>query len=224
MRCWAIAGSLFAAVALAGCATKVDGNWVGAGEGTDRFVTAEVAASYIPLHAFSLPGMRRGAATIILSGVAVTNAHNANLVDDKDDLGHAPSGEDLMFIRVHEQPIGGAGPLEMADPEVGEEVILYGQGAGGSLRMAKGPVQGLRDSRFTITANAGPGFSGGPVVDAKDGHLVGITFAYYDSPNKKGPREMLAYRIGWVMDEYKNLKAKNFRNDLKDFSRDFVPE
>jgi predicted ester cyclase len=59
------------------------------------------------------------------------------------------------------------------------------------------------------------------VVDAKDGHLVGITFAYYDAPNNKGPREMLAYRIDFVMDEYRALQAKNFRNDLKDFSRDF---
>ena len=216
---WAIAG--VAAVLLTACTNTGDGNWVGAGQATETFVNTRVASAYIPLHHFSIPGMRRGAATIILSGIAVTNAHNANLVDDKDDLGHAPSGEDIMFIRVHEQSIGGAGPLKMADPEVGEDVILYGQGAGGSLRMAAGPVQGVRDSRFTITADAGPGFSGGPVVDAKDGHLVGITFAYYDAPNKKGPREMLAYRIGFVMDEYRALQAKNFRNDLKDFSRDF---
>jgi hypothetical protein len=216
---WAIAG--VAAVLLTACTNTGDGTWVGAGQATETFVNTRDASAYIPLHHFSIPGMRRGAATIILSGIAVTNAHNANLVDDEDDLGHAPSGEDIMFIRVHEQPIGGAGPLKMADPEVGEDVILYGQGAGGSLRMAAGPVQGVRDSRFTITADAGPGFSGGPVVDAKDGHLVGITFAYYDAPNKKGPREMLAYRIGFVMDEYRALQAKNFRNDLKDFSRDF---
>jgi hypothetical protein len=215
---WAIAG--VAAFFLAACTNTGDGNWVGAGQATETFVNAQVASAYIPLHAFSIAGMRRGAATIVLSGIAVTNAHNANLVDDKDDLGHAPSGEDIMFIRVHEQPIGGAGPLRMADPEEGEDVILYGQGAGGSLRMAEGPVQAVRDSRFVITANAGPGFSGGPVVDAKDGHLVGITFAYYDAPNKKGPREMLAYRIGFVMDEYRALQSKNFRNDLKDFSRD----
>jgi hypothetical protein len=220
----AIAGIFLAAVGLTACTNKVDGNWVGAGEATESFVNTRVAAAYVPLHAFSIAGMRRGAATIIQSGVAVTNAHNANLVDDADDLGHAPSGEDLMFIRMHEQPIGGAGPLDMADPEVGEEVILYGQGAAGSLRMAQGPVQGFRDSRFTITANAGPGFSGGPVVDAKDGHLVGITFAYYDAPNKKGPREMLAYRISWVMSEYKALKAQNFRNDAKDFTPDSVPK
>lgn len=213
---WAIAGA--AAVLLSACTYSVDGNWVGAGLPTETFVNARVAAAYIPLHAFSFPGMRRGAATIILSGIAVTNAHNANLVDGKDDLGRAPSGEDLMFIRVHDQPIGGVGPLEMAPPELGEEVVLYGQGAGGSLRMAQGPVQDIREDRFTIEADAGPGFSGGPVVDAKDGHLVGITFAYYDAPNKKGPREMLAYRIDFVMEEYRKLQARNFRNDPKDFA------
>ena len=106
---WAIAG--VAAVLLTACTNTGDGNWVGAGQPTETFVNTRVAAAYIPLHHFSLPGMRRGAATIILSGIAVTNAHNANLVDDEDDLGHAPSGEDIMFIRVHEQPIGGAGPL-----------------------------------------------------------------------------------------------------------------
>ena len=130
---WAIAG--VAAVLLTACTNTGDGNWVGAGQATETFVNTRVASAYIPLHHFSIPGMRRGAATIILSGIAVTNAHNANLVDDEDDLGHAPSGEDIMFIRVHEQPIGGAGPLKMADPEVGEDVILYGQGAGGSLRI-----------------------------------------------------------------------------------------
>lgn len=216
---WTIAG--VAAVLLTACTNSVDGNWVGAGVETDTFVTARVAAAYIPLHTFTFPGMRRGAATIVLSGIAVTNAHNANLIDDKDDLGRAPSGEDIMFIRVHDQAIGGVGPLEMAAPELGEDVILYGQGAGGSLRKAEGPVEDVRDARFTITADAGPGFSGGPVVDAKDGHLVGITFAYYDAPKKRGPREMLAYRIDYIMDQYKELQAKNFRNDLKDISRDF---
>ncbi len=219
---WAIAG--VAAVLLAACTNTVDGNWVGAGEATDTFVNARVAAAYIPLHAFSFPGMRRGAATIILSGIAVTNAHNANLIDDQDDLGRAPSGEDIMFIRVHDQPIGGVGPLEMSAPEVGEDVILYGQGAGGSLRKAEGVVEDVRDARFTITADAGPGFSGGPVVDAKDGHLVGITFAYYDAPKKRGPREMLAYRIDYIMDQYKALQTQNFRNDLKGFSRDIGPQ
>lgn len=227
-----IAGVIFAAVSLAACTNKVDGNWVGAGFPADDFINPRIAANYVPLHAFSLPGMRRGAATIIDEGVAVTNAHNANLVDEADIIGRAPSGEDLMFIRIHEEIVGGPGPLPTADPDVGQDVILYGQGAAGSLRMAQGPVLSLREARFTITANAGPGFSGGPVVDAKDGHLVGITFAYYDAPNKRGPREMLAYRISWVMEEYRTLLAEKeeqaaaqpidpkFDNPPKDF----VPE
>lgn len=219
---WLIAGGFAAAaLMLSACTHSVDGTWVGAGQPADDFINPQIAAAYIPLHAFSLPGMRRGAATIIMPGVAVTNAHNANLIDEKDDLGRAPSGEDIMFIKIHDELLKIPGLPRMADPEVGEDVILYGQGAGGSLRMAEGPVLGVRDARFTITANAGPGFSGGPVVDAKDGHLVGITFAYYDAPNKKGPREMLAYRIGAILDEYHVLQARNFHNDLQDFSRDF---
>lgn len=214
---WAIAG--VAAVLLAACTNLGDGNWVGAGEATETFVNPRVAAAYVPLQAFIFPGMHRGAATIVLSGIAVTNAHNANLVAEEDILGRAPSGEDIMFIRVRDQKLGGAGPLKMAEPRTGEEVILYGQGPGGSLRMAKGPVRDIQDTRFTITADAGPGFSGGPVVDAKDGHLVGITFAYYDAPNKNGPREMLAYRIDSVMKEYEALTGRNLSNAQKGFSQ-----
>ncbi len=219
-----IAGVFLAAVSLAACTHNVDGNWVGAGQAADDFISPRIAAAYVPLHAFSLPGMRRGAATIIGAGVAVTNAHNANLVDEADIIGRAPSGEDLMFIRVHEVIVGGPGPLPMADPDVGQDVILYGQGAGGSLRMAQGPVLSLREARFTITANAGPGFSGGPVVDSKDGHLVGITFAYYDAPNKRGPREMLAYRISWVMDEYRTLLADLADGKISASAQVFIPE
>ncbi len=58
---------------------------------------------------------------------------------------------------------------------------------------------------FVYDANAGPGFSGGPVVDADTGALVGITFGYLD-PN--GRRVMYAYPVSRVRAEYKFVTGK----------------
>ena len=56
---------------------------------------------------------------------------------------------------------------------------------------------------FTFEGDAGPGFSGGPVVDAK-GRLIGITFAYKDVG---GRRLIYAYDMSRVQAELDNLSA-----------------
>ena len=55
---------------------------------------------------------------------------------------------------------------------------------------------------FMFEANAGPGFSGGPVVDAQ-GRLVGITFAYKD---EGGKRVMYAYEMSRVQADLEALR------------------
>ncbi len=122
----------------------------------------------------------------------------------------------MMFFHTDRQL-----PPKMGEPQPGEMVILYGQGTGGSLRMAQGAVHLIGPYSFTIAANAGKGFSGGPVVDAKDGHLVGITYGFMDMKDQGGQRAMYAFRISSVMAEYAALKRQGFHDELKDFSRDF---
>ena len=48
-------------------------------------------------------------------------------------------------------------------------------------------------------APAGEGFSGGPVVDASDGRILGIVFGYNDM--KDGSRLMYAYDMDRIMAE-----------------------
>jgi S1-C subfamily serine protease len=184
--------------ALAGCATSY-------GEPTTAFVTPELASAYIPLEGISyLLVQNRGAAFVIAPGVAVTNAHNAGIVTARAVIG-ASRDYDLLFFRVDR-----SAAVASSSPRAGELVIAYGQGARGELRMAKGVVRTLDapvearcrtcaiQAAFTFEGDAGPGFSGGPVVDAATGNLVGVTFGYLD-PN--GRRLMYAYPMGRVRDE-----------------------
>jgi S1-C subfamily serine protease len=60
-------------------------------------------------------------------------------------------------------------------------------------------------SAFTFEGDAGPGFSGGPVVDAKTGRLVGITFGFLDP---RGRRTMYAYPINRVRNELSAIEHK----------------
>ena len=60
------------------------------------------------------------------------------------------------------------------------------------------PACGVQHA-FTFEADAGPGFSGGPVVDATDGRLVGIVFGFQDE--KDGGRLMYAYDMDRVAKE-----------------------
>ena len=163
-------------LALAGCA--------GASSGAPALAVAEpnIAAVYLPLHGTTHLGLdsEDGAAVVIAPGIAVTNQHNDEMVDPKLVIG-AAAQSDLLFFRVQTS----AAPPR-AQPVVGGRVTAYGQGADAELRIAHGVVHDIATAPgfaiarwFTFEGDAGPGFSGGPVVDAQ-GRLVGITFGYKD--------------------------------------------
>jgi S1-C subfamily serine protease len=91
-----------------------------------------------------------------------------------------------------------------APVRIGEAVIAYGQGAAGGLRIAQGVVRSIQPcpgcgpaAYFVFTGDAGPGFSGGPVLGAQ-GRLIGITFGYKDS--RRG-RLIYAYDMARVRHE-----------------------
>ena len=190
---------LLAAVLPAGCAPS-------SGQPASRIAEPAIAAAYRPLHGRVHLGVdpKDGAAVVILPGIAVTNAHNADLVDSRQVIGIPGRDTDLLFFRVQTR----AQPPR-AQPVVGEAVTAYGQGADAELRIAHGVVrQIIREPGFAVASwfifegDAGPGFSGGPVVDAS-GRLVGITFAYKD---EGGKRLIYAYDMARVQAELDNLK------------------
>lgn len=164
---------------------------VSSGEPAKSFSDPRVGAAYLPLSASSFLGARRGAAVVIGKNVAVTNAHNANLLDPKSVIG-ASKTYDLLFFHTE----SAAASLPFGQPRLGETVLAYGEGKGGELRIAHGTVTALdvpvepvcatcgMQAAFTFAGDAGEGFSGGPVIDAEDGHLIGIVFGYRDDQTR----------------------------------------
>jgi hypothetical protein len=142
--------------------------------------------------------------------IAVTNAHNANLLPPDAIL--AQSDYDLLFFRTEKLT-----PPLFAKPSLGEAVIAYGDGASGGLREAPGTVRALHDpvmprcrgcrvqQSFAFEADGGPGFSGGPLVDAKTGVVVGIVFGYCDGEDMCGAKRMFAFDMDVVMGEMHRL-------------------
>jgi len=156
---------------LAGCATS-------SGVPAADIPEAPIAAAYIPLYHGNVLSHAEGAAVAIAPGIAVTNGHNRNLVDPKSVIGEARD-YDLLFFHDRRSAV-----TETAEPSVGETVSAFGQGADGDLRLAHGVVKAIQScagctapAYFTFAGDAGPGFSGGPVLDAS-GRLIGITFGY----------------------------------------------
>src|SRR5207253_2481713 len=100
----------------------------------------EIAAAYLPLHARVHLGIDTadGAAMVIAPGIAVTNAHNANLLDAKNVIG-TRADYDLLFFRTpkNAQP-------QTAMPVMGEGVTAYGQGGMRELRVAHGVVRQIQ--------------------------------------------------------------------------------
>ena len=181
---------------LAGCATS-------SGVPAADIPEAPIAAAYIPLHQGGLVA-RDGAAVAIAPGIAVTNGHNRNLVDPKAVIGEAKD-YDLLFFRDTQSPV-----LDVAMPHVGARVSAFGQGSDGDLRLAHGVVKGIETcagctapAYFTFAGDAGPGFSGGPVLDAS-GRLIGITFGYKD---KGHSRVMYAYPMDRVREELSVIRG-----------------
>ncbi len=102
-----------------------------------RIAEPRIAQAYLRLQARTHLGIDSaiGAAVVVANGIAVTNAHNANLVDPKSVIG-VRRDYDLMFFRISRSQ-----PPEPAPVEVGGAVIAYGQGGGGDLRVAHGVVR-----------------------------------------------------------------------------------
>jgi hypothetical protein len=184
-------------VLTAGCVTS-------SGAPATVITQPDIAAAYLPLHGRVHLGIDSadGAAVVIAPHVAVTNAHNANLLDPKSVTG-VRQDYDLLFFRTARiaQP-------ETAPVAVGENVTAYGQGADAELRIAHGVVRAITScagcsapAYFTFAGNAGPGFSGGPVLDAA-GRLIGITFGYKDEGHE---RLIYAYDMSRIRAEYSAL-------------------
>jgi hypothetical protein len=192
-------------LALAGCAVSY-------GDRADGFLNPQIANAYIPLEAVSLLVLEnRAAAVVIAPGVAVTNAHNASIIGSAPVIG-VSRNFDLLFFHVDKNP-----EIQTTLPSEGENVIAYGQGASGELRQARGTVRLLNapvvarcetcavQTAFTFEGDAGPGFSGGPVVDAATGKLVGITFGFLDPD---GRRTMYAYPMSRVRNELATIEHR----------------
>lgn len=158
---------------LVGCATS-------SGIPAADIPEADIAGAYIPLHRGNVLSHADGAAVAVAPGIAVTNGHNRNLVDPRAVIGEAKDYDLLFFRDAH------PAATEASEPRVGEAVSAFGQGADGDLRLARGVVRTIQlcagctaPAYFTFAGDAGPGFSGGPVLDGS-GRLIGITFGYKD--------------------------------------------
>jgi Trypsin-like peptidase domain len=200
-----LAGLVLIIPVLAGCS---------AGVASRGFIEARLMDAYIPLsvRTWLLSG-RWAAGVAVAPNIAVTNAHNENLIPPQMVLARSRD-YDLLFFRTD------MAPAPVARPQVGEDVIAYGQGSIDELREAKGAIRGLDEyvaprcaecraqRAIVFDAEAGGGFSGGPVVDAKSGAVLGITFGYLDGKANNGGRRMYAYDIDLVLGEMRRLLAR----------------
>jgi hypothetical protein len=182
-----------------------------AGEPSAGFVNDAVAVAYHPLSGTRFLIDHWGAGITVAPNIAVTNAHNANLLPEQSILGRSED-YDLLFYRIAADL-----PVPTGRASVGAEVITYGQGPGGDLREAKGVVRSLQEPvaprcsgckwqyAITFDAAAGPGFSGGPLVDTRTGNVVGLVFGYRDGDEGADGRRMFAYDMGLVLAELDRL-------------------
>ena len=182
------------ALGLSGCGAE------SYGVAANGFFQPQIGDAYIALSHESFLGTGDAAAVVIAPGIAVTNAHNANIVDSASVIGTAP-GFDLLYFRTDKTAM-----MTTAQPRDGEAVIAYGQGIKGELRVSHGVIRKFWPAAFGYVSAAGPGFSGGPVVDAQSGALVGITYGYLDNADSQG-RLMVAYDMAFVKSELNKLCA-----------------
>lgn len=189
---------ILAVTAISGCAGS-------SGSPATGIAQPEIAAAYLPLYGRIHLGLdsANGAAMVIAPGIAVTNAHNANLLARGSVIG-VRQDYDLLFFRTSRS----AAPPTAA-PVIGQSVTAYGQGGDRELRVARGVVREIKQCQgctapayFVFAGNAGPGFSGGPVLDAS-GRLVGITFGYKEQGRQ---RLIYAYDMSRVQAELSALQ------------------
>jgi hypothetical protein len=196
-------------VVLAGCSIFGDGS---TGRPSTGLKTASLAAAYVPLESHELMIVEHwGAGVVVAPHIAVTNAHNFNLIPP-DAILAVSKDYDLLFFHTDKAvPV----PTTVAHP--GQAIIAYGQGSKEDLREAEGAIRAVdvrvaarcsqcrEQKAITYDADAGPGFSGGPLVDAKTGTVVGLTFGYRDREGLNGARLMFAYSIETVVAEMHRL-------------------
>jgi S1-C subfamily serine protease len=150
------------------------------GTQSTRFLTPQLSDAYIPLYGIGGIGVRYAAAVAIAPNIAVTNDHNANIVAENLVLGRSRD-YDLLFFRTDRRAV------PIAHPKVGERVIAYGQYGKKRRREAAGVIRDIEmflpsrcpdcpaQKTIAYDAEAGRGFSGGPVVDAASGEVLRIT-------------------------------------------------
>lgn len=192
-----------AALWLASCAAAPPG------EVSSGFRSAQLQAAFLPLNARgSFLVDHWGAGFVVAPYIAVTNAHNANLLPPEAVLARSRD-HDLLFYRTDR-----AVPAPFGRAFVGQEVIAYGQGRDRELREARGVVRDLDylvqgecprcpvQHVIAFDANAGPGFSGGPVVDARTNEVIGVLFGFTKEDQRRNePLYMFAYDIQTVLAE-----------------------
>ena len=140
------------------------------------------------------------------NGMVVTNAHVvAGFTDvlvrnsDGDEVSGRVIGisdvEDIALIEVAAYKGQNPLPAEMAVTEVGSEVIALGSPNGFENSASIGYLTGVdRDISFDfeyenvyqIDAQIAPGSSGGPLVDAETGKVIGINSLLYNDGNAIG--------------------------------------
>lgn len=199
-----VAALALGAALASGCAST--------GVRSSAFLTPELSDSYIPLYMGTRLGSSRFAAAVVVApNVAVTNDHNLNLLSPETVLARSPA-YDLLFFRTDRTHAA-----LITSPKAGQTVIAYGQSGRTGRREAKGIVRELDARAFALCANcperpaitydaeAGEGFSGGPVVDVASGGVVGITIGYLDGAAEGGGRRMYAMDIDFVIAEMRRL-------------------
>ncbi len=206
----ALAGAVFGGVLLGLAACSSDGPTFSTvvGEDAKPMHDWRLEQAFMPLMTKDMAVFESwGAAVVIAPNIGVTNAHNENLLP-KDAILAKSRDYDLLFFRTDRIVVPPFGT-----PQVGEQVIAYGQGFKGDTREADGVLLGLSDlviprcrncrsqHALVFDAAAGPGFSGGPVVDARSGAVVGITFGYRDDDERAKTRLMYAYDMDLVLSE-----------------------
>jgi hypothetical protein len=212
LRSWTLALACMLNFALAGCMFLGDSS---SGLPSHGLKNTALTASYLPLVTPESIWLKHwGAAVVVAPHIAVTDAHNAVLIPAGDILAQSKD-YDLLFFRTDR-----AEPAPTGQAQTSEAVIAYGQGKDEDLREAAGIVRatnvhvqarckGCAEQRaVAYDAEGGPGFSGGPLVDANTGAVVGITFGYRDEA-LNGGRRMFAYGIDLVLVEMHHLLGEN---------------
>ncbi len=197
------------ALLLSGCVVR-------SGVPVEGTLAPDVSYAYIPLKRSSLLFPEADAGGVALGGgLAVSVAHASSLLDPALVIGIVHD-YDLMFFRTERERAA----LAIDTPYIGEKVIGYAHYEDAPYR-AEGTVTALEapvvpecgtcaaQTAFVFEGNAGPGYSGGPVLDAASGKLVGIIFGYLDQP--RGRRLIYAYPMSRVLEEWKKVQAKAAR-------------